>query len=168
MQTSGFSILVSKVLLSTRKFLPSLTQRASRSTVSKRACSAANLRHLLPAAFAMAARGVGLLTRLPLHSQRRSRVQRSIPRHFSCPGTVAANFGSEEQPLGGAQTGAGGGRGGRRASGAGQGPDPEAWRKASGAFVAVKTTPALSSQILDQEHSRRVSVVQHRAPVRWE
>ncbi|KAH0501528.1 Poly(A) RNA polymerase, mitochondrial [Microtus ochrogaster] len=53
----------------------------------------------------MAARGVGLLTRLPLHSQRRSRVQRSIPRHFSCPGTVAANFGSEEQPLGGAQTG---------------------------------------------------------------
>ncbi|XP_038189481.1 poly(A) RNA polymerase, mitochondrial isoform X1 [Arvicola amphibius] len=53
----------------------------------------------------MAARGVGLLTRLPLHSQRRSRVQRSIPRHFSCPGTVAANFGSEEQPSGGAETG---------------------------------------------------------------
>ncbi|XP_050008506.1 poly(A) RNA polymerase, mitochondrial isoform X2 [Alexandromys fortis] len=51
----------------------------------------------------MAARGVGLLTRLPLHSQRRSRVQRSIPRHFSCPGTVAANFGSEEQPLDGSE-----------------------------------------------------------------
>ncbi|XP_052584163.1 poly(A) RNA polymerase, mitochondrial isoform X1 [Peromyscus californicus insignis] len=53
----------------------------------------------------MAARGVGLLTRLPLHSQRRSRVQRSISRHLSCPGTVAANFGSEEQPSGGAETG---------------------------------------------------------------
>ncbi|MEJ1284341.1 mitochondrial poly(A) polymerase [Cricetulus griseus] len=53
----------------------------------------------------MAARGVGLLTRLPLHSQRRSRVQRSISRHLCCPGTVAANVGSEEQPLGGAETG---------------------------------------------------------------
>lgn len=73
----------------------------------------------------MAARGVGLLTRLPLHSQRRSRVQRSIPRHFSCPGTVAANFGSEEQPLGSAETGARDGRGGRRASGAGHGAGPQ-------------------------------------------
>uniref|UniRef100_A0A8C2LD41 Poly(A) RNA polymerase, mitochondrial n=1 Tax=Cricetulus griseus TaxID=10029 RepID=A0A8C2LD41_CRIGR len=48
----------------------------------------------------MAAHGVGLLTRLPLHSQRRNQVQRSISRHLCCPGTVAANIGSEEQPLG--------------------------------------------------------------------
>ncbi|KAL1784244.1 poly(A) RNA polymerase, mitochondrial isoform X1 [Sigmodon hispidus] len=53
----------------------------------------------------MAACGVGFLTRLPLHFQRRNRVQRSICRHLSHPGTVAASFGSEEQPSGGAETG---------------------------------------------------------------
>lgn len=89
----------------------------------------ANLRRLLPAALTMAARGVGLLTRLPLRSQRRSRVQRSVSRPLSCPGTVAANFGSEEQPSGGAETGDGGGRGGRRASGPGPGAgSPTRWK----------------------------------------
>ncbi|XP_055485286.1 poly(A) RNA polymerase, mitochondrial isoform X2 [Psammomys obesus] len=46
----------------------------------------------------MAARGVGRLTCLPLCSQRSSRVLRSISRHLSCPGTVAAKVRNEEQP----------------------------------------------------------------------
>uniref|UniRef100_A0A8I6A369 Mitochondrial poly(A) polymerase n=1 Tax=Rattus norvegicus TaxID=10116 RepID=A0A8I6A369_RAT len=65
----------------------------------------ADLWRLLPAAVTMAARGVGLLTRLPLCSQRRSRVPHSISRHLSCPGTRVASVGSEEQPSGGAETG---------------------------------------------------------------
>lgn len=48
---------------------------------------------------------MGLLTRLPLCSQRRSRVPHSISRHLSCPGTRVASVGSEEQPSGGAETG---------------------------------------------------------------
>ncbi|XP_062956268.1 poly(A) RNA polymerase, mitochondrial isoform X1 [Cynocephalus volans] len=53
----------------------------------------------------MAVHGVGLLTRLPLCVQRRSRVQRPILRLFSCPGTVAADPRREEQPSGSAETG---------------------------------------------------------------
>ncbi|XP_028634034.1 poly(A) RNA polymerase, mitochondrial isoform X1 [Grammomys surdaster] len=53
----------------------------------------------------MAVRGVGFLTRLPLCSQRRNRFPRSISRHPSCPGTIAASVGSEEQPSGVAETG---------------------------------------------------------------
>ncbi|XP_060236638.1 poly(A) RNA polymerase, mitochondrial isoform X3 [Meriones unguiculatus] len=53
----------------------------------------------------MAARGVGRLTCLPLCSQRSSRVLRSISRHLSCPGTVAAKVRNEEQPPRGAKTG---------------------------------------------------------------
>ncbi|XP_021070668.1 poly(A) RNA polymerase, mitochondrial isoform X1 [Mus pahari] len=53
----------------------------------------------------MAARGVGFLTRLPLCSQRRNPIPRSISRHLSCPGTIAASVGSEEQPSAVAETG---------------------------------------------------------------
>ncbi|XP_008584358.1 PREDICTED: poly(A) RNA polymerase, mitochondrial isoform X2 [Galeopterus variegatus] len=53
----------------------------------------------------MAVRGVGLLTRLPLCVQRRSRVQLPILRLLSCPGTVAADPRREEQPSGSAETG---------------------------------------------------------------
>ncbi|XP_008072023.1 poly(A) RNA polymerase, mitochondrial [Carlito syrichta] len=53
----------------------------------------------------MAARGVGLLTRLPLCARRRSRIQRPILRRFSCPGTVAEDFRREEQPSGSVETG---------------------------------------------------------------
>ncbi|XP_008848745.1 poly(A) RNA polymerase, mitochondrial isoform X1 [Nannospalax galili] len=46
----------------------------------------------------MAARSVGLLTRLPLCSQRPAQVPRPAFRLLSCPGTVAADVRSEEQP----------------------------------------------------------------------
>uniref|UniRef100_A0A8C6B9R7 Mitochondrial poly(A) polymerase n=2 Tax=Monodon monoceros TaxID=40151 RepID=A0A8C6B9R7_MONMO len=52
----------------------------------------------------MAARGLGLLTSLPLRA-RRSQVQRPLCRLLSCPGTVAAALGREEQSLGSAETG---------------------------------------------------------------
>ncbi|KAB1253857.1 Poly RNA polymerase; mitochondrial [Camelus dromedarius] len=52
----------------------------------------------------MAARGVGLLTRLPLCVQR-SPVQRPVHRLLSYPGTVAADLRREEQPAGSAETG---------------------------------------------------------------
>ncbi|EPY86014.1 poly(A) RNA polymerase, mitochondrial [Camelus ferus] len=52
----------------------------------------------------MAARGVGLLTRLPLCVQR-SPVQRPVRRLLSYPGTVAADLRREEQPAGSAETG---------------------------------------------------------------
>jgi hypothetical protein len=77
----------------------------------------ADLWRLLPAALIMAARGVGLLTRLPVCSQRRNRIPRSISRLLSCPGTIAASIGSEEQSSVVAETGDGAGRGGRRPSG---------------------------------------------------
>lgn len=77
----------------------------------------ADLWRLLPAALTMAARSVGFLTRLPLCSQRRNRIPRSISRHLSCPGTIAASVGSEEQRSAVAETGDGAGRGGRRPSG---------------------------------------------------
>ncbi|XP_060019370.1 poly(A) RNA polymerase, mitochondrial [Lagenorhynchus albirostris] len=52
----------------------------------------------------MAARGLGLLTSLPLRA-RRSQVQRPLCRLLSCPGTVAAAVGREEQSSGRAETG---------------------------------------------------------------
>ncbi|XP_055286006.1 poly(A) RNA polymerase, mitochondrial [Moschus berezovskii] len=52
----------------------------------------------------MAARGVGLLTRLPLRVQR-GRVQRPLRRLLSCPGTVTADLRREEQSSGSAETG---------------------------------------------------------------
>ncbi|XP_059951490.1 poly(A) RNA polymerase, mitochondrial [Mesoplodon densirostris] len=52
----------------------------------------------------MAARGLGLLTRLPLRAQR-SQIQRPLRRLLSCPGTVAAALGREEQSSGSAETG---------------------------------------------------------------
>ncbi|XP_007103012.2 poly(A) RNA polymerase, mitochondrial isoform X1 [Physeter macrocephalus] len=52
----------------------------------------------------MAARGLGLLTSLPLRAQR-SQVQRPLRRLLSCPGTVAAALGTEEQSSGSAETG---------------------------------------------------------------
>nr|XP_030688206.1 poly(A) RNA polymerase, mitochondrial [Globicephala melas] len=52
----------------------------------------------------MAARGLGLLTSLPLRA-RRSQVQRPLCRLLSCPGTVAAALGREEQSSGSAETG---------------------------------------------------------------
>ncbi|XP_026977813.1 poly(A) RNA polymerase, mitochondrial [Sagmatias obliquidens] len=52
----------------------------------------------------MAARGLGLLTSLPLRA-RRSQVQRPLCRLLSCPGTVAAAVGREEQSSGSAETG---------------------------------------------------------------
>lgn len=54
----------------------------------------------------MAARGVGLLTHLPLRAQR-SQVLRPIHRLLSCPGTVAADARKEEQSSGSAETGNG-------------------------------------------------------------
>ncbi|XP_067561629.1 poly(A) RNA polymerase, mitochondrial isoform X2 [Pseudorca crassidens] len=51
----------------------------------------------------MAARGLGLLTSLPLRA-RRSQVQRPLCRLLSCPGTVAAALGREEQSSGSAET----------------------------------------------------------------
>ncbi|KAM6215809.1 poly(A) RNA polymerase, mitochondrial [Rhynchocyon petersi] len=53
----------------------------------------------------MAVRGVGLWTRVPLCSQRRSQVPRPVLRFFSCPGTVAADLKREEQPSGNVETG---------------------------------------------------------------
>ncbi|XP_012510299.1 PREDICTED: poly(A) RNA polymerase, mitochondrial [Propithecus coquereli] len=55
----------------------------------------------------MAARGVGLLTRLPLCVQRRSGVQRPGFRLLSCPGTVAEDLRREEPLSGSAETGDG-------------------------------------------------------------
>ncbi|XP_016016540.2 poly(A) RNA polymerase, mitochondrial [Rousettus aegyptiacus] len=52
----------------------------------------------------MAARGVGLLSCLPLCAQR-SRVLHPIHRFLSCPGTVAADVRREEQSFGSAETG---------------------------------------------------------------
>ncbi|XP_057587811.1 poly(A) RNA polymerase, mitochondrial isoform X2 [Hippopotamus amphibius kiboko] len=52
----------------------------------------------------MAARGVGLLTRLPLRAQR-SQAQRPLRRLLTCPGTVAADVGREEPSSGSAETG---------------------------------------------------------------
>ncbi|XP_068418864.1 poly(A) RNA polymerase, mitochondrial [Eschrichtius robustus] len=52
----------------------------------------------------MAARGLGLLTSLPLRAQR-SQVQRPLRRLLSCPGTVVAALGKEEQSSGSAETG---------------------------------------------------------------
>ncbi|XP_007188490.2 poly(A) RNA polymerase, mitochondrial [Balaenoptera acutorostrata] len=52
----------------------------------------------------MAARGLGLLTSLPLRAQR-SQVQRPLRRLLSCPGTVVAPLGKEEQSSGSAETG---------------------------------------------------------------
>lgn len=56
----------------------------------------------------MAARGVGLLTHLPLRAQR-SQGLRPIHRLLSCPGTVAADVRKEEQSSGSAETGNGAG-----------------------------------------------------------
>ncbi|KAM5235314.1 poly(A) RNA polymerase, mitochondrial [Ctenodactylus gundi] len=53
----------------------------------------------------MAARGVGLLIRLPLCVQRRSRVQRPTCRRLSCAGPVASDLRREEQHLGAVETG---------------------------------------------------------------
>ncbi|XP_006874089.1 PREDICTED: poly(A) RNA polymerase, mitochondrial [Chrysochloris asiatica] len=53
----------------------------------------------------MAARGVGLLTRVPLCAQGRGQVQRPIHRLLSCPGTVAADLRREEQTSGNVETG---------------------------------------------------------------
>ncbi|XP_019789141.2 poly(A) RNA polymerase, mitochondrial [Tursiops truncatus] len=52
----------------------------------------------------MAARGLGLLTSLPLRA-RRGQVQRPLCRLLSCPGTVAAALGREEQSSGSSETG---------------------------------------------------------------
>ncbi|XP_061037515.1 poly(A) RNA polymerase, mitochondrial [Eubalaena glacialis] len=52
----------------------------------------------------MAARGLGLLSSLPLRAQR-SEVQRPLRRLLSCPGTVVAALGKEEQSSGSAETG---------------------------------------------------------------
>ncbi|XP_059862347.1 poly(A) RNA polymerase, mitochondrial [Delphinus delphis] len=52
----------------------------------------------------MAARGLGLLTSLRLRA-RRSQVQRPLCRLLSCPGTVAAALGREEQSSGSSETG---------------------------------------------------------------
>ncbi|XP_036098381.1 poly(A) RNA polymerase, mitochondrial isoform X2 [Molossus molossus] len=52
----------------------------------------------------MAARGVGLFTRLPTCAQR-SQVLRPIHRLLSCPGTVAAEARREEQSSGSTETG---------------------------------------------------------------
>lgn len=60
------------------------------------------------AALTMAARGVGLLTRLSLGAQR-NQVQRALRRLLSCPGTVAADLRREEQFSGSAETGKGAG-----------------------------------------------------------
>ncbi|XP_005564958.2 poly(A) RNA polymerase, mitochondrial isoform X1 [Macaca fascicularis] len=53
----------------------------------------------------MAVPGVGLLTRLHLCAQRRTRVQRPILRLLSCPGTVAEDLRRDEQPSGSVETG---------------------------------------------------------------
>ncbi|XP_011832716.1 PREDICTED: poly(A) RNA polymerase, mitochondrial [Mandrillus leucophaeus] len=53
----------------------------------------------------MAVPGVGLLTRLHLCAQRRTRVQRPILRLLSCPGTVAEDLRRNEQPSGSVETG---------------------------------------------------------------
>uniref|UniRef100_A0A2K6LY25 Mitochondrial poly(A) polymerase n=1 Tax=Rhinopithecus bieti TaxID=61621 RepID=A0A2K6LY25_RHIBE len=53
----------------------------------------------------MAVPGVGLLTRLHLCAQRRTRVQRHIVRLLSCPGTVAEDLRRDEQPSGSVETG---------------------------------------------------------------
>nr|XP_004659699.2 poly(A) RNA polymerase, mitochondrial isoform X1 [Jaculus jaculus] len=53
----------------------------------------------------MATRGVGLLTRLPLCSQRRSRGQRLPFRLLTCQGTVAADLRGGERPSGSVETG---------------------------------------------------------------
>nr|XP_012644518.2 poly(A) RNA polymerase, mitochondrial isoform X1 [Microcebus murinus] len=53
----------------------------------------------------MAARGFGLLTRLPVCAQRRSRVQRPSFRLLGCPGTVAEDLQREERLSGSAETG---------------------------------------------------------------
>ncbi|XP_032126182.1 poly(A) RNA polymerase, mitochondrial isoform X2 [Sapajus apella] len=53
----------------------------------------------------MAVPGVGLLTRLHLYAQRRSRVQRPVLRLLSCPGTVAEDLRRDEQPSGSVETG---------------------------------------------------------------
>ncbi|XP_059567865.1 poly(A) RNA polymerase, mitochondrial isoform X2 [Myotis daubentonii] len=52
----------------------------------------------------MAARGVGLLSRLSMCTQR-SQVLRPIHRRLSCPGTVAADARGEQQSSGSAETG---------------------------------------------------------------
>uniref|UniRef100_A0A8C5VUT0 Mitochondrial poly(A) polymerase n=1 Tax=Microcebus murinus TaxID=30608 RepID=A0A8C5VUT0_MICMU len=57
------------------------------------------------AALTMAARGFGLLTRLPVCAQRRSRVQRPSFRLLGCPGTVAEDLQREERLSGSAETG---------------------------------------------------------------
>lgn len=48
---------------------------------------------------------MGLLTRLHLCAQRRTRVQRPILRLLSCPGTVAEDLRRDEQPSGSVETG---------------------------------------------------------------
>ncbi|KAM6153377.1 poly(A) RNA polymerase, mitochondrial [Erethizon dorsatum] len=53
----------------------------------------------------MAVRGVGLLSRLPLCAQTRTRLHCPTFRRLSCAGTVAADLGREEQPSGSAETG---------------------------------------------------------------
>ncbi|XP_078185878.1 poly(A) RNA polymerase, mitochondrial isoform X4 [Callithrix jacchus] len=53
----------------------------------------------------MAVPGVGLLTRLHLYAQRRTRVQRPVLRLLSCPGTVAEDLRRDEQPSGSKETG---------------------------------------------------------------
>ncbi|XP_035162958.2 poly(A) RNA polymerase, mitochondrial isoform X2 [Callithrix jacchus] len=55
----------------------------------------------------MAVPGVGLLTRLHLYAQRRTRVQRPVLRLLSCPGTVAEDLRRDEQPSGSKETGDG-------------------------------------------------------------
>ncbi|XP_004691251.1 PREDICTED: poly(A) RNA polymerase, mitochondrial [Condylura cristata] len=52
----------------------------------------------------MAARGIGLLTRLPLCAQR-GHVQRPRHRFLCCPGTAVADVSREEQPSGTVETG---------------------------------------------------------------
>ncbi|XP_007950108.1 poly(A) RNA polymerase, mitochondrial [Orycteropus afer afer] len=53
----------------------------------------------------MAARGVALLTRVPLCAQGRGQIHRPIQRLLSCPGTVAADLKKEDQPSGNVETG---------------------------------------------------------------
>ena len=59
---------------------------------------------------------MGLLTSLPLRAQR-SQVQRPLRRLLSCPGTVVAPLGKEEQSSGSAETGVEPGPGSRAGAG---------------------------------------------------
>lgn len=90
------------------RLLPILTLLGYHSFRPQRACAEAACPFVLSvsATLTMAARGVGLLSCLPLCAQR-SRVLHPIHRFLSCPGTVAADVRREEQSFGSAETGDG-------------------------------------------------------------